>query len=154
MDNWDPTRRTAQARDDPRRRSRVPRGRPRPALAAGRCRHLDLALKGKTATIAAIEQDFEDRIHLAVTVDDDPGHDLGAQGKPGHRFFFRPEEVEPLDDAEIEEPDHAAAHPDRRHRQHLPGRRCVRRRGRAAAGRTDRCPRVSAWSTSASAAST
>jgi hypothetical protein len=56
----------------------------------------DIALKGKTATIAAIEQDLEDRVYLAVTVDDDPGADLGAQGKPGHRFFYRPEEVEPL----------------------------------------------------------
>jgi hypothetical protein len=60
---------------------------------------MDLALKGKTAVIAAIEQDYEDRVHLAVTVDDDPGRDLGAAGKPGHRFFFRPEEVEPLDEA-------------------------------------------------------
>ena len=57
----------------------------------------DLALKGKDATIAAIEQDFEDRIHLAVTVDDDPGRDLGEEGKPGHRFFFRPEELEPIE---------------------------------------------------------
>jgi hypothetical protein len=54
----------------------------------------DIALSGKTATIASIEQDFENRIHLAVTVDDDPGSDLGAQGKPGHRFFFGIEEVE------------------------------------------------------------
>ena len=61
---------------------------------------LDMALKGKTATIASIEQDFEDRVYLAVTVDDDPGNDLGAEGKPGHRFFYRPEEVEPLDDAD------------------------------------------------------
>src|SRR5947209_7710904 len=38
----------------------------------GRADILDLALEGKTATIAAIEQDFEDRIYLAVTVDDDP----------------------------------------------------------------------------------
>jgi len=60
----------------------------------------DMALKGKTATIAAIEQDLEDRVYLAVTVDDDPGNDLGAQGKPGHRFFYRPEEVEPLETAE------------------------------------------------------
>jgi hypothetical protein len=59
---------------------------------------LDLALTGKTAVIAALEQDYEDRIHIAVTVDDDPGRDLGEAGKPGHRFFFRPEEVEPLDD--------------------------------------------------------
>lgn len=58
---------------------------------------MDLVLQGKTAVIAAIEEDYEGRIHLAVTVDDDPGRDLGASGKPGHRFFFRPEEVEPLD---------------------------------------------------------
>ena len=62
---------------------------------------LDIALKGKTATIASIEQDFENQVYLAVTVDDDPGHDLGAEGKPGHRFFYRPEEVEPLDDTEL-----------------------------------------------------
>jgi hypothetical protein len=56
----------------------------------------DMALKGKIATISAIERDYEDRIHLAVTVDDDPGRDLGLEGKPGHRFFFRPEELEPI----------------------------------------------------------
>ncbi len=28
------------------------------------------------------------------------GRDFGAAGKPGHRFFFRPEEVEPLDERE------------------------------------------------------
>jgi hypothetical protein len=52
------------------------------------------------ARIAAIEQDYEDRVYLAVTVDDDPGQDMGLAGKPGHRFFFRPEEVEPLNDDE------------------------------------------------------
>ncbi len=57
----------------------------------------DMALNGKTARIAAIEQDFENRIHLAVTVDEDPGSDLGAAGRPGHRFFFSPEEVEVLE---------------------------------------------------------
>jgi hypothetical protein len=55
---------------------------------------LDIALKGKTATIVSIEQDFEDQVYFAVTIDEDPGRDLGAQGKPGHRFFYRPEEVE------------------------------------------------------------
>jgi hypothetical protein len=59
---------------------------------------LDIAMKGKIATIAAIEQDYEDRVYLAVTIDDDPGQDMGLAGKPGHRFFFRPEEVEPLSD--------------------------------------------------------
>lgn len=56
----------------------------------------DIALKGKLATIEAIERDFEDRVHLAVTLLDDPGRDLGAAGFPGHRFFFAPEDVEPL----------------------------------------------------------
>jgi hypothetical protein len=59
---------------------------------------LDLALAGKTATIEAIEQDYENRVHLAVLIDDDPGRDLGALRQPGHRFFFSPEEVEPLVD--------------------------------------------------------
>lgn len=63
---------------------------------------LDLALAGRAATITAIEQDYENRIHLAVTIDDDPGNDLGAQGKPGHRFFFSPDEVEVLDSSEAD----------------------------------------------------
>ncbi len=57
---------------------------------------LDLALIGKLATIESIERDFEDRVHVAVTVDDDPGQDLGLARMPGHRFFFSPEEVEPV----------------------------------------------------------
>jgi hypothetical protein len=62
----------------------------------GRADILDLALAGKTATVEAIEQDYDGRVYLAVTVDDDPGKDLGALRQPGHRFFFQPEEVEPL----------------------------------------------------------
>jgi hypothetical protein len=57
---------------------------------------MDMALAGKSATIDSVEQDFEDRVHIAVLFDDDPGRDLGALGQPGHRFFFSPEEVEPL----------------------------------------------------------
>ena len=56
----------------------------------------DIALKGKVAIIEAVEQDFEDRVHLAVVVEDDPGRDLGDLRQPGHRFFFSPEEIEPL----------------------------------------------------------
>ncbi len=56
----------------------------------------DLALAGKTATVDAIEQDYEGRVYVAVTIDDDPGKDLGALRQPGHRFFFSPEEVEAL----------------------------------------------------------
>ena len=57
---------------------------------------MDLMLAGREATIESIEQDYEDRIYVAVTVDDDPGQDLGLQRQPGHRFFFSPHEVEPL----------------------------------------------------------
>lgn len=54
----------------------------------------DVALAGKLATVVSVERDFEDNVHLCVTVDDDPGKDLGAEGKPGHRFFFSTDEVE------------------------------------------------------------
>ncbi|HEY8212367.1 MAG TPA: hypothetical protein VIG99_33015 [Myxococcaceae bacterium] len=57
---------------------------------------MDLALAGKVATVVAVEVDFDDRTHLAVTVDDDPGQDLGRAGLPGHRFYFGVHEVEPL----------------------------------------------------------
>jgi hypothetical protein len=58
---------------------------------------MDLALSGKVAFIEAIEQDYEDRIYLAVTLEDDPGRDLGQDRTTlGHRFFFSPEEVVPL----------------------------------------------------------
>jgi hypothetical protein len=64
---------------------------------------LDLALAGKIATIESIEQDYENKIYLAVILDDDPGRDLGFLRQPGHRFFFTPEEVEPLLPGEAEE---------------------------------------------------
>jgi hypothetical protein len=57
---------------------------------------MDMALTGKIAFIEAIEQDFEDNIQLAVVLDDDPGREFGIMRQPGHRFFFSPEEVEPL----------------------------------------------------------
>jgi hypothetical protein len=59
---------------------------------------MDLALAGKVAFVESIEQDYEDRIYLAVTLEDDPGRDLGEDRSIlGHRFFFSPEEVVPLD---------------------------------------------------------
>lgn len=58
---------------------------------------MDLAFKGKVAVVEGIEQDYEDRVHLAVTLEDDPGRDMGVDRILGHRFFFSPEEVEPLD---------------------------------------------------------
>lgn len=62
----------------------------------GRADIFDLVLDGKLATIESIEQDFDDRVQLAVALADDPGTDLGLMRMPGHRFFFSPEEVEPL----------------------------------------------------------
>ena len=57
---------------------------------------MDMVLKGKVAVIESIERDFEDRIHIAVVLEDDPGRDLGTLRQPGHRFFFSPEELEPI----------------------------------------------------------
>jgi len=59
----------------------------------------DLALAGKIAVIDRIDQDYEDRIHLAVTVEDDPGRELAGDHVLGHRFFFATDEVEPLEEA-------------------------------------------------------
>lgn len=63
----------------------------------------DLALAGKVAVIEAIEQDYENGLHIAVILDDDPGKDLGRSRQPGHRFFFSPAEVEPLPPREFGE---------------------------------------------------
>jgi len=62
---------------------------------------VEATLAGRVATIAVIEQDYQDRIHLAVTIDDDDDSnraetDLGAMGKIAHRFYFDLDEVEPL----------------------------------------------------------
>src|SRR5262249_21507926 len=62
----------------------------------GRADALDLLLAGKVATVVSVEEDFEGRTHVCVTVDEDPGSDLGETGMPGHRFFYRPDEVELL----------------------------------------------------------
>ncbi|HVT26391.1 MAG TPA: hypothetical protein VHE81_00090 [Lacipirellulaceae bacterium] len=56
----------------------------------------DLALDGKIAAIESIEEDFEGRLYVAVTVDDDPGRDFGAARQIAHRFFFFVDEIEPL----------------------------------------------------------
>jgi hydrogenase maturation protease len=56
----------------------------------------DLALAGRTGVVEELVETMEGGIHLAVTVEDDPGRDLGVRRQMGHRFFFTPEEVEPL----------------------------------------------------------
>jgi hydrogenase maturation protease len=56
----------------------------------------DLALTGREAIVEAIEEDAEGVFHVAVTLEDDPGRQLGEAKQPGHRFFFAVSEVEPL----------------------------------------------------------
>lgn len=56
---------------------------------------LDLVLSDRAGRVESIVQDFDDRIQVAVVLDDDPGADLGMARMPGHRFFFALEEVEP-----------------------------------------------------------
>jgi hypothetical protein len=52
----------------------------------------DAILDGRLATIERIYVDYDDRVHLGVTVDDDPGSDVMRSS--GRYLFFKPEEVE------------------------------------------------------------
>ena len=54
----------------------------------------DMFLDGKIATIEIIYTDYDDNVHIAVTMDDDPGQDL--QRDMGIYRFFSPDEVELL----------------------------------------------------------
>ena len=58
----------------------------------------DLFLAGRIGVVEAIDEDGDGALHLSVTLEDDPGRDLGETRFPGHRFFFSPAEVEPLND--------------------------------------------------------
>jgi hypothetical protein len=58
---------------------------------------MDMVLDGRTAVVESIERDYEDVVHVALLVDDDPGKDLGAMRQPGHRFFFSLDDIEPLE---------------------------------------------------------
>lgn len=60
----------------------------------------DLALNGKIAAVESIEQDYEGKTHVCVVIEDDPGRDIGLMRQPGHRFFFAPEELEPVSNEE------------------------------------------------------
>jgi hypothetical protein len=54
---------------------------------------MDIALAGKAGIIESIEQDYEGEVKIAIVMDDDPGKDLGFLRQPGHRFFFKGEEI-------------------------------------------------------------
>jgi hydrogenase maturation protease len=59
----------------------------------------DLALADRLAAVESLEQDAEGKLHVTVTLEDDPGRDLGAMRALGHRFFFGLDEVEPVEEA-------------------------------------------------------
>lgn len=52
----------------------------------------DMLIDGRIATIEVIHTDYDDNIHIAVTMDDDPGQDILRE--LGIYRFFSPEEVE------------------------------------------------------------
>ncbi len=54
----------------------------------------DHLLTGRTATIERIYVDYEDHVHLCVTIDDDPGQELMRD--IGRYLYFNPSEVEAL----------------------------------------------------------
>ncbi len=57
---------------------------------------LDAALAGRSAVVEGVDHDDAGVPCVAVTLEDDPGRDLGDARQPAHRFFFRADEVEPL----------------------------------------------------------
>jgi hydrogenase maturation protease len=66
----------------------------------------DLALAGQLGRVASIERDYEGQYHVVVTLDVDPGRELGPRA-PAHRFFFDPSELEFVE-AATEPPEPAA----------------------------------------------
>ncbi|MEO8568066.1 MAG: hypothetical protein ABI419_02985 [Ginsengibacter sp.] len=53
---------------------------------------MDMLLENKLATIEIIYIDYEDKVYLAVTINDDPGQDMARE--LGRYLFFSPDEVE------------------------------------------------------------
>ena len=52
----------------------------------------DIFLNDRIATIEIIHTDYEDKVHIAVTLDDDPGQDM--QRDLGIYRYFNTDEVE------------------------------------------------------------
>jgi hypothetical protein len=56
---------------------------------------MDMFLTGRLATITSVHRDLEDRVYVAVTLDDDPGADL--RQAYGRFFYFSPDEIRPIE---------------------------------------------------------
>ncbi|MEJ8652166.1 hypothetical protein WKI65_29785 [Streptomyces sp. MS1.AVA.3] len=57
----------------------------------------DLFLQGRTAQVEAVLHDVDGGVHLAVTVEGDPGADIRRE--QGRFLYFQPDEIAPLEDA-------------------------------------------------------
>ncbi|MFE2142440.1 hypothetical protein ACFXA3_11945 [Streptomyces sp. NPDC059456] len=57
----------------------------------------DLFLQGRAALVEAVLHDVDGGVHLAVTVEGDPGADIRRE--QGRFLYFQPDEVAPLEDA-------------------------------------------------------
>ncbi|GAA0535536.1 hypothetical protein GCM10011581_25030 [Saccharopolyspora subtropica] len=57
---------------------------------------VDLALAGRIAVVDRLERGMDGSEHVVVSLLDDPAFDLGPMSQLGHRFFFAPDEVEPI----------------------------------------------------------
>ncbi|MET9735599.1 hypothetical protein ABZZ79_34730 [Streptomyces sp. NPDC006458] len=55
----------------------------------------DLFLQGRAATVEAVLHDVDGAVHLAVTVDGDPGVDIRRE--QGRYLYFQPDELVPLE---------------------------------------------------------
>ena len=89
---------------------------------------MDMMLDGKTARVEVLQQDFENRIYLVVTLDVDPGREQWDERVlPGHRFFFFPEEVDPLEEITKEESTEGTANHRSASEHILPQKILVRR---------------------------
>ena len=54
------------------------------------------AVDGRRAIVESVLQDTDEQVRLTVTVEDDPIRSLGKGRGLGHRFFFAPDELQPL----------------------------------------------------------
>ncbi|MET7799213.1 hypothetical protein [Streptomyces decoyicus] len=57
----------------------------------------DLFLQGRAAHVEAVLHDVDGGVHLAVTVEGDPGADIRRE--QGRFLYFQPDEIAPLEDA-------------------------------------------------------
>ena len=96
MSHWEELERPAPRRGRRRRRRGAPAQPRAPAAEAGRGRLRHRARRARPRSSRRSCRTWTGAVQLAVTVEDDPGRDLGEDRQIGHRFFFSPEEVEPL----------------------------------------------------------